>query len=257
MDSLALFQTGLTPLARPAVSGTIVRPAPSSGQKRFPGFNFVGPIEPGQQSVVAGGYPWVQTNRLIPTWSGISFPPPLPEAIASLPIDRLNLHGHHGLNTHLVLRGDMTLEKVQYSLHKRVPVEKIRISADGPAKEAPVGAGDIYFGTTEAGCEFVEGHRCLSPTTALRFIDRGTLGWYNKDGEVAPMDEQSFIIEQLRRVQDAGNFGKFNSALVFEVPNINLRVRMRRRLACELKEWFQAEWTEDDLERMPPLPALR
>ncbi|KAJ4392126.1 hypothetical protein N0V93_005748 [Gnomoniopsis smithogilvyi] len=255
--SISIF-TGLTSqslntptLCHPSGARAVIRSAPSAGQKRFPGFNFVSPTEPAQEPVLSNGYPWVQTNTLIPTWSGISFPPPLPEAIASLPIGRLNRHGHHGLNTHLVLRGDLTLERIRYS--RRVPLEKIRISADGPVNEAPVGAGDIYLGTTEGGCDFVEGHRCLSPTTALRFVDRGTLCWYNKDGEPAPVDEQRFISDQLR---GHSRFGKVNGALVFEVPNTHLlRVARRKRLACELREWFQAEWTEDDLERMPSLPA--
>lgn len=249
------WHQSLTPLrmSRPFKGGEIIRPAPSSGQKRFPGFNFVNSIAPAQESVVSNGYPWVQTNKLIPTWSAFSFPYPLPEAVANLPIDRLNRHGHHGLNTHLVLSGDLTLEKVRYSLHERVPLEKIKISADGPVKEAPVGPGDIYLGTTEQGYEFVEGHRCLSPTTALRFVDRGTLCWYNKDGEAAVIEEQSFINDQLRR---HSKFGKVDGVLVFEVPNIHLlRNTTRQRLARELGKWFQAEWTEDDLERMPSLPA--
>lgn len=228
---------------------------PSSGRKRFPGFNFVNPIEPAQEWVVMDGYPWVQTNKLIPTWCSISriAPTPLPAAISQFPIDRLNIHGHHGLNTHLILKGDLTLERVKYSDHEPEPAEQIRISADGPIKEAPVGPGDIYRGTTEKGCEFVEGHRCLSPTTALRFFDRGTICWFDKHGEAAPLADQTFIAEQLRK---SPKFGKQHGDLVFAVPGVKrLRRQDRIRLAAELKKWFEAEWVGDDLERMPSMPV--
>lgn len=201
------------------------------------------------------GYPWVQTNRLIPTWCPISRigPTPLPAAISQFPIDRLNRHGHHGLNTHLILKGDLTLERIKYSHYQRQPVEKIQISAEGPMKEAAVGPGDIYQGSTEKGCEFVEGHRCLSPTTALRFFDRGTICWFNKDGVAAPMADQTFIAKLLR---NSPNFGKRDGALVFAVPGVSrLRRHDRVRLAAELKQWFEAEWVGDDLERMPSMPA--
>lgn len=229
--------------------------SPSSGRKRFPGFNFVKPVDPAQQWVVMDGYPWVQTNRLIPTWCPISRvgPTPLPAAISQFPIDRLNRHGHHGLNTHLILKGDLTLERIKYSDYERAPVDRIRISADGPLREAAVGAGDIYLGTTERGCEFVEGHRCLSPTTALRFFDRGTIRWFDQDGVAAPMADQTFIATQLRKGPE---FGKRDGALVFEVPGVShLRRHDRVRLAAELKTWFEAEWIGDDLERMPSMPV--
>ncbi|KAH9904799.1 hypothetical protein F4778DRAFT_730825 [Xylariomycetidae sp. FL2044] len=32
-----------------------------------------------------------------------------------------------------------------------------------------------YTGKSAQGCSFVEGHRCLSPATAARFMERGTL----------------------------------------------------------------------------------
>lgn len=201
------------------------------------------------------GYPWVQANSLSPTgWCAISnMPLPLPEAIPNLPIDRLNLHVHHGLNTHLILMGDLTLERLTYSPHGRKPLQKIQISAAGPVTEAPVGAGDSYLGTTKTGCEFVEGHRCLSPTTALRFFDRGTICWFNKDGVAAPAADQTFVADQLRKGPD---FGKRGGALVFAVPGVShLRRPDRVRLAAELKTWFEAEWVGDDLERMPSMPV--
>lgn len=234
-------------------------PPPSSGQKRFPGFDFVHPIQDSQQPVVSDGYPWVQTNSLIPSWGAFTDRAPPPEAVPSLPIDRLNRHSHHGLNTHLILSGDLTLEKAMYTHEepdqeqeqREHPIEKVELSADGPLREAPVGPGDIYLGTTETGCQFVEGHRCLSPTTALRFIDRGTLCWHNKKGQAAPWTEQKFINKQLR---SHPKFGKLDGALVFEVPNTSLLRRPdRKRLAQELKKWFQAEWTGGDLDRMPSL----
>ncbi|KAI1328691.1 hypothetical protein F5Y16DRAFT_419562 [Xylariaceae sp. FL0255] len=119
-----------------------------------------GPIGPHEQEVYRNGYNWVRTNTL---------PSRLDTEIDFNNPDRLLRHSHHGKNTHLIVTGDLKIE----NRTKRV---NLTIStAVGHQREAEVGPNEFYKGSTVAGCSFVEGHQCLSPRTAERFIDRGTL----------------------------------------------------------------------------------
>lgn len=73
------------------------------------------------------------------------------------------------------MQGDLTIEShndERGRSHRR----RFEIStAPGAAKEKPVGPGIRYEGSSRSGCQFVEGHRHLSPASAERFIARGTL----------------------------------------------------------------------------------
>lgn len=82
--------------------------------------------------------------------------------------DRLNWHGHHGVNTHLIVEGDLTLLKPKKFFGQN-HVAAVTLSTDlGAPKEAPVAPDEVYVGTTQQACKFVEGHRCLSPRSAHR-----------------------------------------------------------------------------------------
>lgn len=116
-----------------------------------------------EQAVIDAGYPWVRTNPLKPTWMS-----PGADPRAGPVLDRLNWHGHHGVNTHLIVEGDLTLIKPKKFFGQN-HVAAVTLSTDiGAPKEAPVAPDEIYLGTTQQACKFVEGHRCLSPMSAHR-----------------------------------------------------------------------------------------
>ncbi|KAK8074571.1 hypothetical protein PG997_009234 [Apiospora hydei] len=135
------------------------------------------PTDPFEVAVMEAGYKWVRTNSIVATRPG-EFEP-------DLPIDCLNSHKHSGHNTHLIVEGDLTfeIEKDYYDAakfkRKRVaPATKTAtLDAADPdgRKELFAAREHRYKATSESGCSFVEGHQCLSPTTAERFIARGTL----------------------------------------------------------------------------------
>lgn len=116
-----------------------------------------------EQAVIEAGYPWVRTNPLIPTWMSPGADPrsnPVP--------DQLNWHGHHGVNTHLIVEGDLTLMKLKKFFGQN-NIAAVTLSTDrGAPKELSVAPDEVYLGTTQQGCKFVEGHRCLSPRSAHR-----------------------------------------------------------------------------------------
>ncbi|KAK8104413.1 uncharacterized protein PG998_011446 [Apiospora kogelbergensis] len=136
-----------------------------------------GPTDPHEVAVIKAGYKWVRTNTVVATRPG-EFKP-------DLPIDRLNQHKHSGPNTHLIVEGDISFEmerdpylEAKFKHRKRPPVTVggALDAADPDArKEFPALAGHRYKATSTSGCSFVEGHLLLSPVTAERFMDRGTL----------------------------------------------------------------------------------
>ncbi|KAK7962825.1 uncharacterized protein PG986_003650 [Apiospora aurea] len=135
------------------------------------------PTDPFEVAVMEAGYRWVRTNSIVATRPG-EFKP-------DLPIDRLNSHKHSGHNTHLIVAGDLTfeIEKDYYDAakfkRKRVPpaFKSATLDAADPdaRKELFAAREHRYKATSKSGCSFVEGHQCLSPTTAERFIARDTL----------------------------------------------------------------------------------
>jgi len=81
---------------------------------------------------------------------------------------RLNKHGHNNPNTHKVLFGGMKIV--------RPDSEAKYIQAASAGSSVPVAQDVCYIGVAgDKGCLFVEGHKLLSPTTAARFADRGTI----------------------------------------------------------------------------------
>ena len=77
----------------------------------------------------------------------------------------LNEHRHHSHNTHLIVKGH-----IHMNIHKPTG---FTAAVKGPGSWIPVGPGDDYMGISKnRGCVFVEGHKVLSPVTAMRFAAR-------------------------------------------------------------------------------------
>lgn len=146
---------------------TLPEDRPPSRRSQVPRTHFrpIQPIvdSPHEQAVIDAGYPWVRTNPLMPTWMSPGADPrsnPIP--------DRLAWHGHHGVNTHLIVEGDLTLMKPK-KMFGQNHVAAVTLSTDlGAPKELSVAPDEVYLGTTQQACKFVEGHRCLSPRSAHR-----------------------------------------------------------------------------------------
>ena len=116
-----------------------------------------------EQAVLDAGYPWVRTNLLIPTWQS----PDADSRTNPVP-DRLPWHGHHGVNTHFIVEGDLTVMKLK-KMFGQNHVSAITLSSHPDAlQELPVAPNEVYAGTTQQACKFVEGHRSLSPRSAHR-----------------------------------------------------------------------------------------
>lgn len=145
-------------------SATVERGRPTSRQEQ-PHFHHIQSIaySSHEQAVLDAGYPWVRTNMLIPTWAS-----PDADPRSNLVPDRLHWHGHHGVNTHLIVEGDITLMKLK-KMFGQNHISAVTMSTDlGAPKEAPVAPDEVYGGTTQQACKFVEGHRNLSPMSAHR-----------------------------------------------------------------------------------------
>lgn len=248
---------------QPCIKLKAAQAAPSGASvKRRPGFDYIHRVDsPHEQSVVEAGYPWVRTNVLKAWRKQIQDKghPGDAEVINKRP-HSLNLHSHHGRNTHFLVTGDLTLDRE--SFHNSDYQEKTIKLHDGvtypkpwwwyllfgmPTKnlEAPVGPGDIYRGTTEYDCAFVEGHRCLSPTTAARYMDRGTLTWFDRSNRPASMQDLDYIRKQLAQATfERDATGRYLHVVMPGPEN----------LAGDLEAWFQQEWVGEDLRLMPSVP---
>lgn len=116
-----------------------------------------------EQAVLDAGYPWVRTNPLKPTHAA-----PGKDLRFDVTPDRLNWHGHHSINTHLIVDGDLTILKLK-KMFNQDHISAITISNRfGDKKELSVVPDEMYAGTSQQSCKFVEGHRSLSPASARR-----------------------------------------------------------------------------------------
>jgi hypothetical protein len=137
-------------------------------------------------------YPWVRTNSIEATRVGEEFGPRRP--------DRLGTHSHHGENTHMIVTGDLDMEIMGGTREG----EHVRINADrgsGCEREGVVPPYVPYAATSKNGCSFVEGHRCLSPRSAERFIDRGTLCAVARDVTRCDLPDEETLKRYLRHVE--------------------------------------------------------
>lgn len=120
-----------------------------------------GPLSDAEIAVQRSGYPWVSTTVLVP-----------PEHSGQ---SQLGRHKHHSQNTHLILRGQLTL-----TFDNGETITLDANSRDPRRKEMKVAPGIWYWGVAGPnGATFVEGHSDLSPTTERRFKGRGNLLWVN------------------------------------------------------------------------------
>ncbi|RWA07376.1 hypothetical protein EKO27_g7717 [Xylaria grammica] len=115
--------------------------------------------------VASQGWRWMRTNTIDPTQSGSHH-----AIMSSGRPDRLPAHFHHGPSTHMVISGDLRIRK------QGAHTGSYEISdAPGARRQDHVPPRMKYGATSRTGCTFVEGHQCLSPKSAERFIDRETL----------------------------------------------------------------------------------
>lgn len=150
------------------------------------------PTDAHENAVIKAGYRWVRTNTLGPD-------------------GRLGMHGHSGPNTHLIVAGSLQFEnstgKSKYCRSLEDVVENPKLvkivldEADPTArKELHVPGHNFYKAVSAEGASFVEGHRSLSPQTAERFIDRGTLRIVPDEGTTA-WPEQEALQKLLREAK--------------------------------------------------------
>lgn len=204
--------------------------------QRRPGFDYIKAGHSNEEKAVRSeGYAWVQTNYLQRhlDWMGGVGPGMVPENMAGLAPDRLNPHGHHGPNTHRIVTGQLTLRKID-PRGGGLP-HQVTISDNGvDPVSAPVRGDEVYdgFSTRGTACTFVEGHACLSPTTALRFMDGKTLRWFGADGKILPEDQQDYVKAQLA---GAETFRDDRNAVSFTM-------RGEGPVADDMTAWFEEEW---------------
>ncbi|KAG8156952.1 hypothetical protein KVR01_013174 [Diaporthe batatas] len=187
-----------------------------------------------EQAVLDAGYPWVRTNALVPTWSS---PDKDPRGVAVA--DRLNWHGHHGVNTHLIVEGDLTLMKLKKMFNQN-HVSAVTVSSEpGALKELSVAPGEMYAGTSQQACRFVEGHRCLSPASAHRYMTRGTLEWVDKTGKAARRADREYVLRQLA---GAVFETKFDFAVMRRVATCTFEDD--NQVTRGMSQWFSREWND-------------
>lgn len=83
---------------------------------------------------------------------------------------RLLQHRHHSNNTHFIIAGSIAIAR------SRDDEPRTRGADKGPGEWVTLPRNVDYIGEAgEDGCTFVEGHTLLSPTTAERYFQRGTI----------------------------------------------------------------------------------
>jgi hypothetical protein len=81
--------------------------------------------------------------------------------------EALEPHAHHSENTHLIVKGELTMWNTKES--RRIGIYKV-------GRDISVPADMCYRAEAGAeGCIFIEGHKDLSPTSAERFEDKGMI----------------------------------------------------------------------------------
>ncbi|KAI1819940.1 hypothetical protein F4861DRAFT_96598 [Xylaria intraflava] len=185
-----------------------------------------------ERRVAAEGYKWVRTNHIGPT---------MPYRVNSLnhTPDRLPAHYHHGESTHRVVKGDLRIHRHNgdYSSYEIS-------STPGAQRQDLVPPNTKYSGTSKNGCSFVEGHRSLSPSTAERFIQRGTLRAVNNGGIDACPDEET-LKKWLVQVEFNPHGKAYPNHSTGEKPILDIRNTdppMPGAVHIALSTWFENEW---------------
>lgn len=104
-------------------------------------------------------------------------------------------------------------------------------------KELPLGGGEIYEGTTKGGVSYVDAHRCLSPKSASRMMEREVVYWVEQGFPVrGKLQDQ--IMETLADDEFDHRWTEEAPCLV-ELPSRYGLPNETRRKLCE---WFRREW---------------
>jgi len=195
---------------------------------------------------LAAEFPWVRTNSIEATRVGEKFDPQRP--------DRLGMHSHHGENTHLIVSGDLDME-IMGGTRKG---EHLRISADrgsGYEREGIVPPHVPYAATSQNGCSFVEGHRSLSPRSAERFIDRGTLRAVARNAAArCDLPDDETLKRYLRQVKFDPTGKASPSRLRGETRILTPTAgcpRISDSAQLALAQWFENEWREQSNSSSP------
>ena len=200
--------------------------------------NFVyvkgGPQGQHEQEIANKGWKWMRTNTIDATR--------LPHYVYSgkpsdyTNPDRLGKHSHHGRSTHLVVKGDLCIQKHHGDR------DKYELSEYGKRQDL-VNPDMPYSATSRQGCTFVEGHEALSPRSAERFITRGTLRLDRKHGAAweYPSDED------LKRWLTSVEFNPKGKAhpKKGEVPILddsNVDPPIPEEFLTAFSEWLENEW---------------
>ncbi|KAI1748754.1 hypothetical protein F4782DRAFT_534036 [Xylaria castorea] len=198
--------------------------------------NNIRPSCPHEQRLRNEGHKWVNANTINPTqFSQV-------KAVVDRDgrPDRLNEHSHHGESTHRIISGDLRIQRSQEPrwLHE--------ISSDTDTRRQDhIPPKTLYSATSRHGCTFVEGHKCLSPESAERFISRGTLNVVDKKRarRSFPTDNQLGI--WLRQVKFNPD-GKARPNLARgERPILDATLAnppMPYGVYVDLSQWFENEW---------------
>ncbi|KAI2632879.1 hypothetical protein GGS21DRAFT_146319 [Xylaria nigripes] len=203
------------------------------------------PEGPHEKRVAAAGFRWMQTNRLNPTSMLKHLNP-----TGNIP-DRLPPHSHHGVSTHLIVEGDLRIERVYDSYELS--------NAPGAIRQDLVPPETTYSATSKNGCSFVEGHYRLSPRTAERFLDRGTLRAVNSGLDALPDDEtlKSWLLQvEFDPRGKACPDGAKGEKAILDIRKTN--PPMCPSIHFALSKWFEKEWEPKDwYQRRPAADADR
>ncbi|KAI0455753.1 hypothetical protein F5B21DRAFT_470529 [Xylaria acuta] len=192
------------------------------------------PRGPQEQRLLDQGYIWINTNTINPTQLDRK------ETVTDADgrPDRLGEHSHHGESSHNVISGDLRIQRSR-------PRFVYEISSEpGAVRQDLVPPNVLYSATSQRGCTFVEGHKCLSPESAERFISRGTLKVV--DGRTRrsfPTNNQLRI--WLRQVKFNPNGKAHPDSLRNEEPILDARHAnppIPDDVYDDLSRWFENEW---------------
>ncbi|TRX89979.1 hypothetical protein FHL15_009080 [Xylaria flabelliformis] len=197
-------------------------------------------MDPYERRLIDQKWKWVNINTINPT----QFSQGAAVVDRNGRPDRLNQHSHHGESTHCIISGDLRIRRAyQPRLLYEISDEK------GAKRQDHVPPRTRYSATSRRGCTFVEGHRCLSPESAERFISRGTLKVIDKRARKSfPTNKQLGV--WLRQVKFDPD-GKARPA-TGETPILDAtdaRPILPDDVHADISEWFENEWRRSRSER--------
>ncbi|KAI0162092.1 hypothetical protein GGR57DRAFT_453115 [Xylariaceae sp. FL1272] len=195
-------------------------------------FVFTVPHTSYEETVASWGYIWVRTARIRATDWRIHDD----QADPKNP-DRLNYHSHHGPNTHLIVTGDMRIKCSDGEGHNYAGDERV------------VQPGARYSAKSDRGATFLEGHKCLSPSTAERYIANGKIKAVASPWSDCKLPEEEVLKRWLRNVKFDPT-GKARPNLSKGEKPICVWAEAHGPAQDHLSTWFENEW--ENLQKQPP-----